>query len=1485
MKIRGSNSGAVLVVVLGILALLTLIAVSFVFATRMSLRASEAYMRTVTASDVAEAGLANAIAVLKADKIYRTGDPLDPTVPITETFDSLVDKWRTEFTAPVVIEYTEPPVSEAGLTAGDIVTNVISDPEPSPPYPDRYLATAEVISVDTTNNRIYLNSVSTAPWQVTDRLVERGGAFDATISAVSKPDEVDIDGDGTNDAVWRNYYDESGELLGRYAVLVQDETGKININAAGNLASIGATAGDYTTYSHSASEGWSTFEINLENGLDLSLFAATPAAPKKIVLYRNGLPGSSTTANVSAGADSNRILVGGQGNLDTTPGTPATFDDDDDGFNRYFYATDGVDNDGDGSVDESGEGVNEQEEFRPLRPYRGSPLDYNQLNDDSDTVTDETNEADDQPILTLEQLADSEGVNLGNAFLTNSLSTNYDGSTNTNRERRNFVSTNSLDHNLNKDGELRINPNFSTPDQNVATVHAAFPATGTGDTDAFERPDLRNMQVAANIYDYRDRNNFRNEISDTAGDAFAGVEAIRINEVLARAATNLYEAEDPNWTTTEWTAVVPGAAAGAITPRGAEGYLTNLQDATNNDEPTAALSIVLPTPPFSASSTYVFKLRMRVRSDGGSSLSNGNDRGFRVWLQNGASSQIYLVVDSRLGQDSGPPNTPPFWAVPANTTCRWGTVQQPPSPNQYSRWYVEEATQMYDGTNTVYLALSGGTNTIWLEKPQMVGTGTLDTVDVDWFFFTQEPDCEWIELVNLSNETVNVNNWILVSERLEDWSMVASNPPITYTPTSSRYYSEIYQLTLPNVGILPVNNTTSNPPAPPQHIVFTVDRNDLTGSSATVSNGISFNNTWSSLASSVNIYQFTAITNIYTPWIDFFGNEPLDNPSNNSIAADVRGTGSGLDDVVSGVEVGRISLYDANGNLIDRVTYDAGNVAEAFASLQREHPASPGDRLNQVQSAGQVFNNFRMRGYDASFFAPTYYNVLADGNYDDWKFWNDTFIYSSSDLITPAGEFVGYSPDSRGSSGFMTPAEENNRSTNYSERVATAESIVKNRLFSSVGEIANMPFNNEFFALIGYQLRTGSAADTTLIPGAAVMTNTYKTPQQTAALVSIHTDAGSQESAGPGYAPDGWMVVRGDYSNPVNTWNLNEIISSGGFSADIKSIKALDTTLGDQLDFYVEIEYANNTNDPSVGDTITNTSKDPDQTGTVTQVDTTSKIIQLVMDPANPVARWEKGENIDNGGTFTADIATVREKSADARGLVDYLSTSMIDLEAAAGEVQAGGSGDNPENWPNADNPTVYRVDAGAGTDFELKWDEDDGVREGTYNLYSIVNYGSTIESESPIFVGPITTEKDATTRQATISLTIQNADAAAAQYHFMRAILAPPPETFGRISANNASQRVLRGLPGVTDAIATNILDARNIAAFKSIGDIYRVSEVDPNFTPDVFANVSSLITTRSDIYKIIVLGQAASDSNNNGIIENNEITSEKKLEMIYQR
>lgn len=139
-------------------------------------------------------------------------------------------------------------------------------------------------------------------------------------------DELDLNEDGVNDSKWFYVKDKNGNIIGRYAVLVEDESGKININASGNL-------------NGSFNEGHSVFEMNIFEkvlGKFLSL---------QIVNFRYG--------------------------EDEKPGK-ANFDDDLDSFSDPF---DKVDNNGNRWRDEPYEGIDEDDEFYFVKP-RGDDRPY-----------------------------------------------------------------------------------------------------------------------------------------------------------------------------------------------------------------------------------------------------------------------------------------------------------------------------------------------------------------------------------------------------------------------------------------------------------------------------------------------------------------------------------------------------------------------------------------------------------------------------------------------------------------------------------------------------------------------------------------------------------------------------------------------------------------------------------------------------------------------------------------------------------------------------------------------------------------------------------------------------------------------------------------------------------------------------------------------------------------------------------------------------
>ncbi|MFH1854630.1 MAG: hypothetical protein ABH815_04885 [Candidatus Omnitrophota bacterium] len=141
--------------------------------------------------------------------------------------------------------------------------------------------------------------------------------------------DIDNDGDGENDSKWIYIYDDAGDAVGRYAVLVRDETSLLNINIA-------------NTHNQSPlklTEGWTPYELDLKQFLTFFNLADSEKVYEGIINHRYGLDGGPGEAGV------------------------------DDNQNQRALGSDGIDNNADGLIDEAGEGIDEPMEFVPDSPY------------------------------------------------------------------------------------------------------------------------------------------------------------------------------------------------------------------------------------------------------------------------------------------------------------------------------------------------------------------------------------------------------------------------------------------------------------------------------------------------------------------------------------------------------------------------------------------------------------------------------------------------------------------------------------------------------------------------------------------------------------------------------------------------------------------------------------------------------------------------------------------------------------------------------------------------------------------------------------------------------------------------------------------------------------------------------------------------------------------------------------------------------------
>ena len=139
---------------------------------------------------------------------------------------------------------------------------------------------------------------------------------------------------------WQNVFDKSGNLVGRYRIVVDDEAAKVNINTASLLKK-------------SKGNGWSTSEISLPNALGIP-----PKIAKQLLIFKYG---------------ENRL-----------PGVRG-----DDNYNNIFLMSDGVDNNANGVIDEFNEGVNEPSEYNAKFPV-GDDRSFSSITDSMNFLINST---------------------------------------------------------------------------------------------------------------------------------------------------------------------------------------------------------------------------------------------------------------------------------------------------------------------------------------------------------------------------------------------------------------------------------------------------------------------------------------------------------------------------------------------------------------------------------------------------------------------------------------------------------------------------------------------------------------------------------------------------------------------------------------------------------------------------------------------------------------------------------------------------------------------------------------------------------------------------------------------------------------------------------------------------------------------------------------------------------------------------------------
>ncbi len=518
----------------------------------------------------------------------------------------------------------------------------------------------------------------------------------------STTNDVDLDGDGTDDSRWIEVWSTHGTqggIIGRYAVLVRDAGGMINVNTAGHSA-----LGDFA-------QGFSPAAVAMDGHS-----ALTQAQAQNVLGYRYG--------------------------TDSSPGSNGV---DDDGDNKILE-NDGIDNDGDWdpSTDDVGTGYpsdsNNANEWgwqdgKPSVVHIGGVV-YREPN------VDEANEGVDEPD---EQfLWYPEGDDFDFAFLDNVEEISGISSTNLDNMRYDYTVF-SYDRNMAfaSDGygldssDATYRDNYWKPKANlnyplwreytalteptqsiVARVSFRGRINDSGDSPGgptllgmmekwnTDNPaskiggsDAATNQIALNIEDYIDKDIFPTR-KTLGGTTMAGVEGLRITEIFANSDFAL-------------NAMTTFSGLGGWTTGTLGGRNCCLRISGNGTTWTGYITFTVKR----AGNYYPWLMTYDTA---------GENRKFRVDI-NIAGSGLYAY----------PPNYQ-IWSVGNHNAGGW-QIENPGL-----------VVWLGAGTNSIQISKDWGLE--GASSPE----GPYRTAGLQWIRFSQNGQSDYIELTNFSNQTIDL---------------------------------------------------------------------------------------------------------------------------------------------------------------------------------------------------------------------------------------------------------------------------------------------------------------------------------------------------------------------------------------------------------------------------------------------------------------------------------------------------------------------------------------------------------------------------------------------------------------------------------------------------------------------------------------------------------------------------------------------------------
>jgi len=798
------------------------------------------------------------------------------------------------------------------------------------------------------------------------------------------------------------------DIVGRYVFAIVDEATKLNVNIAGNPGIdlwwryFGASTTD--RYAHLSSEGVSPAEIDLgapwptesttwtttirsgENGLAHKFPFFRFGAPEGEPVLGGAPPAIDPPIDDSAfpgranwDDDGDNLFVSSNG-----------VDDDGDGLIDEYWR-DGIDNDGDGFIDEADElpveGVDEPDEFRVFNPVAG-----------------------DRAFKTIDQTILLSGIGEG-----------------TLEALRDFITVDSFDRAAlyrpqvgphGRAEDLRVNLNLAGGQTIAKSLIERRPEVFAAG-DAAKR---KACQIAANIADFADLDFARTEVVDpTDGSVFSGVEPIRINEIMVRPIRRVEAEGGPGFSVT-W-----GGEPGWQVEVDGEGIPREYWTDQHVDVPPDGVNDLV-------ASWQIDAVDFQGPEPG--LLPSG-------WY--------YLLLDfSSLAGD------------PTLTTIDWRVV----TAAQDSGWRTIVPNPLLDDL----VDIEGNPVPVLVD---MVAGGRVDPVDIslaapvtvflrknandgqrvhfNGVAFSQEPDMEWVEIVNVGTKPVQLDGWELEVAG----GAVGAIPPGTTIAAGGTMVLAVDKAEFP-FGADPdmslFNNALSilnSPfpqlwdPAEPNVVQLDFRGLELNASRDRILPGGLLPNDPANdgLDSDGDNETLTSDGEDNDGDDEFLSSDGVDNDGDGFVDEPGEGIdepGEGIDEYGNEMQV--ITLYEGAaqwGRVVDRVTYTSGDVADSrrggavvlrndptrdfYRSLERINPYYPGDTIDDTGR--------------------------RDGNYDRWDANGDT-DQITPDLLVPGARFG-------------TPLLTNVTATEWSEARGDLELVaptVKNANFSTVGELLDVPY-------------------------------------------------------------------------------------------------------------------------------------------------------------------------------------------------------------------------------------------------------------------------------------------------------------------------------------------------------------------------------------------------------------------------------------------